>query len=319
MVAVREHLCEAEIADWDGDPFATPFHHPVFAKAWFPLTRDDDAYECVEIPGGYVRYHVGPDKVVRFGLPQDVADYLGPVGPAQRDLAHTFVSAVAARDDWSSADLTGLAAHAGWLEAIVDAARDNGFDPQVSQHDVCPRIDLSAGHDAYLAALHGKERHEIGRKARRLERERGPHEVRFTDAATLDDDLARFTALHHLAEGDKGRFMTEEMAAFFRRLAEAFLELGALRLAWLRIDGEEPAAVWSFSQRGTWFAYNSAFDPTWRALSPGMVLMSECVARAAAEGCHTFDLLRGDEQYKYRLGAVDLPLMRVAFTREDAR
>lgn len=315
MVAVRQHLCEAEIADWEGDRFATPFHHPAFARAWFPLTPPDDAYECVEIPGGYVRYHVGPDHVVRFGLPQDVADYLGPVGPAQRDLAQTFVSAIAAREDWTRADLTGLTPNAGWVEALVDAASDNGFAPKVEQHDVCPWIDLAAGHDAYLAALPSKERHEIGRKARRLERERGPRQVRFTTADTRDADVARFAALHRLADGDKGGFMTAEMEAFFGRLADAFLELDALRLAWLQVGGDEPAAVWSFRMRDTWYVYNSAFDPQWRALSAGMVLMSDCVAAAAADGAKVFDLLRGDEAYKYRLGAVDLPLLRVAFER----
>lgn len=316
MAQVREHVCEAEIADWDSDPSATPFHHPIFARAWFPLAAPGE-YECVEIPGGYVRYHVGHDRIARFDLPQDVADYLGPVGPAQRDIAHALVGAIERRDDWVSADLTGLASHTGWAEAIAEAAASSGFAPKVEPHDVCPRIDLSQGIEAYRAALPGKERHEIGRKARRLERERGPREVRMTSMETLDADLARFVDLHHLAAGDKGSFMTEDMAAFFGRLAVAFLDLGALRLAWLRVDGEEPAAVWSFNLRGTWYAYNSAFDPDWRALSAGMVLMSDCIELAANEGCSTFDLLRGDESYKYKLGAVDLPLLRVSFERGE--
>jgi CelD/BcsL family acetyltransferase involved in cellulose biosynthesis len=316
-MAVRQHICEAEIADWESDPFATPFQHPAFARAWFPLAQPGDAYECVEIPGGYVRYHVGPDRVARFDLPQDVADYLGPVGPAHRDIAHALVSAIAARSDWERADLTGLAADTGWPAAIADAATTSGFSPKIEAQDVCPRVDLSGGFDAYLAGLPSKERHEIGRKARRLERERGPRQVRYTTADTLDADLARFIALHRLADGEKGGFMTDEMGAFFGRLATAFLDLDALRLAWLGVGGEEPAAVWSFSMRGVWYAYNSAFDPSWRALSVGMVLMADCIEQAAREGCEVFDLLRGDEGYKYRLGAVDRALLRVTFDRGE--
>lgn len=316
-MAARAHICEAEIADWESDPFATPFQHPAFARAWFPLAPPGDTYECVEIPGGYVRYHVGADGIARFDLPQNVADYLGPVGPAHRDIAHALVSAIAARTDWHRADLTGLAADTGWADALAEAATSSGFSPKIEPHDVCPRIDLSDGFDAYRDTLPSKERHEMGRKARRLERERGERAVRYTTAETLPVDLERFIALHRLADGDKGGFMTDEMGAFFGRLAEAYLALNALRLAWLVVDGEEPAAVWSFCMRGVWYAYNSAFDPSWRALSAGMVLMTDCIERAAAEGCSTFDLLRGDEAYKYRLGAVDRVLVRVTFERGE--
>ena len=34
-------------------------------------------------------------------------------------------------------------------------------------------------------------------------------------------------------------------------------------------------------------------------------MVSEAIARAAADGAGTFDFLRGTEAYKYRFGAVD--------------
>ena len=36
---------------------------------------------------------------------------------------------------------------------------------------------------------------------------------------------------------------------------------------------------------------------------------------AADEGCTTFDLLRGDEAYKYRFGSVDRELVTASFQR----
>ena len=69
----------------------------------------------------------------------------------------------------------------------------------------------------------------------------------------------------------------------------------------------EPGRVWGL--------YNSSFDPTLAALAPGMVLVWELVERAAKEGCHTFDLLRGDEPYKYRFGAVDRELRTLTLVR----
>jgi CelD/BcsL family acetyltransferase involved in cellulose biosynthesis len=50
-----------------------------------------------------------------------------------------------------------------------------------------------------------------------------------------------------------------------------------------------------------------------------MVLISELIERAADEGCATFDLLRGDEPYKYRFGAVDREVRTLTLVRRDAR
>jgi CelD/BcsL family acetyltransferase involved in cellulose biosynthesis len=44
--------------------------------------------------------------------------------------------------------------------------------------------------------------------------------------------------------------------------------------------------------------------------------MGETIRLAAEEGCSTFDMLRGDEPYKYRFGATDVPLIRLLLERE---
>ena len=72
-------------------------------------------------------------------------------------------------------------------------------------------------------------------------------------------------------------------------------------------DGDGAARMWGL--------YNSSFDPTLAALAPGMVLVWELIERAAGEGCTTFDLLRGDEPYKYRFGAVDREIRTLTLAR----
>jgi len=64
-----------------------------------------------------------------------------------------------------------------------------------------------------------------------------------------------------------------------------------------------------------WGLYNSTFDPTLTALAPGMVLIWELIAQAAGEGCSSFDLLRGDEAYKYRFGAIDREVRTLTLVR----
>jgi CelD/BcsL family acetyltransferase involved in cellulose biosynthesis len=52
-----------------------------------------------------------------------------------------------------------------------------------------------------------------------------------------------------------------------------------------------------------------------RALAPGIVLVNQLIELAAEDGCHVFDLLRGDEAYKYRFGAIDRPVERLTIVR----
>ena len=74
-------------------------------------------------------------------------------------------------------------------------------------------------------------------------------------------------------------------------------------------------AMFSFAAKKAWSVYNSAYDHTEGELAPGMVLMSETIRLAAEEGCEVFDMLRGDEPYKYRFGAVDVPLIELKVDR----
>ena len=109
--------------------------------------------------------------------------------------------------------------------------------------------------------------------------------------------------------------MHEGMATFFGSFAWMLFSQGWLRLALLEIDGEPWAGAYAFRSGRSWDVWNSAYDHTKRDLSPGMVLMTECIKLAAAEGCDTFDFLRGQEPYKYRFGASDVPLVRLIAER----
>ena len=59
--------------------------------------------------------------------------------------------------------------------------------------------------------------------------------------------------------------------------------------------------------------WNTAFDSSMKAWSPGIVLFAMLIRRAIQNGESSFDLLRGQYDYKYRLGAADHPLHKVTF------
>lgn len=308
---------------WDADPQASIFHTPEYAQAaWFTELGADRDFLSVEVRRqgaltGLVTLGIEADRTLRFLGNSNVTDYLGPLAvPADREgVASAFIGAIAELDTWRAAELECLAAGSGWPDLLTRAAKEQGFDVTQTQQDVCPRVAIPGSFDAYLESLNGKLRHELKRKARRLEREAGPYVIRLSDSGSLDRDLDIFFEMHLSSEGHKGKFMHEGMRVFFRRLATGFDARGWLRLAWLEIGGEPWAAIMSFSERGITSVYNSAFDHTKRELGPGMVLVGETIRMAAEEGCHTYDFLRGDESYKYRFGAVDEPIVHLSIHR----
>jgi CelD/BcsL family acetyltransferase involved in cellulose biosynthesis len=139
--------------------------------------------------------------------------------------------------------------------------------------------------------------------------------VRTSSEDTLDQDLKMFVEMHRGAEGHKGHFMKPEIATFFDRVARAFAPLGWLRIHLLEIGERPVASTFSFELDGTFYLYNSAYEPDVARLSPGFVLVSELVKNCVERGLERFDFLRGPERYKYQLGAQAVPLNNVRILR----
>ncbi len=315
--------------DWthlaEEDPSGTFFHRPAYLKLYweeFGETPEHLLLGFAEQDDGTLSAAVAFERVgdvLRFLGGTEVTDYMGPVGvPSMRErAARALLEALRDRADWSSADLRGLREDDPWLAALRGAAPDAGLEVEETedQNGVAPFLTLPATWDAYLAGLPSKLRHEIKRKATKLETETGPYRIVAADAETVGPLLDRFVELHRLSEGPKGVFMVPGMEIFFRRLAEEFLPVGIFRLTFIEVGGELAAGTIGFVDGGTSSLYNSAFDRRWGVLAPGMVLVAEDIRIAIEGGCTTFDLLKGDYPYKYRFGAVGRRVRRLVLRR----
>ena len=71
--------------------------------------------------------------------------------------------------------------------------------------------------------------------------------------------------------------------------------------------GTRAAAV-GFEDAAGYYLYNSAYEPAFAEAAPGIVLIASMIERSIADGLVRFDFLKGDERYKYHLGAVERPL-----------
>ena len=248
----------------------------------------------------------------RFVGGVDVSDYLDLIVPAGREeevwqalLQHRAGEAT----EW---DLHAIRAASPTLDILPRLCPAAGIRAQVEREDRCPVLELPASWDAYLERLPGKDRHELRRKIRKLERELPGTSVRcHASPEGWDGALAGFLRLHRLSKAGKARFMDERMEAFFRDATHALAARGWARLWFLDWDGAAIASFLCLEHAGSVGLYNSGFDPLHAKLAPGIVLLARVIRDAIDRGVPLFDFLRGDEPYKYAFGPTAQDLFRV--------
>jgi CelD/BcsL family acetyltransferase involved in cellulose biosynthesis len=192
-----------------------------------------------------------------------------------------------------------------------------GFDVVQEVEEVALYLDLSQTWEAFLGGLGSKDRHELRRKIRRLEREVAFEILRPEDGSSLSAGMEIFFALHRKSRKDKAEFMTPEMEAYFREISARFQERGWLSLSFLRLAGKEVAAFFSFDFAGTEYVYNSGYDPEFARFSPGIVLAAHCIRQAIERGMTSFNFLRGREDYKYHLGGREEKIYRIRVSKNE--
>ena len=268
---------------------------------------DDDGALCGLLP----LYEETPERHRILGG-VDVSDYLDVIAVAGREeevwralLQHRADQTV----EW---DLHAIRAASPTLTLLPALAPAHGLHVAASVEERCPVLSLPASWDAYLARLSGKDRHELRRKTRKLEREMPGASARsHTDPAAWDAALGDFLRLHRLSKVGKARFMDEHMERFFRDSTRALAAAGWARLWFLDWEGMAVASFLCLEYAGTVGLYNSGFDPAHAKLAPGIVLLAHVIGDAIARGIATFDFLRGEEPYKQGFGPVPEDLFNV--------
>lgn len=218
---------------------------------------------------------------------------------------------------WEVVDLCNLPSVSTTYVWLPEMARARGATVKVFQEDVAPAIALPARYARYLdEKVEKKQRHEIRRKQRRIEREAEVGLYIVGPEHDLDREISRFIRLQRASRDDKAEFMNAEMQTFFRNMGKVMFQAGLLRLMFLTLNEEPAAALFAFSYDRRLLLYNSGYDPQLHAqLSPGWVILSYAIQYAIASGHQVLDFMQGDEEYKFRFGSVDYPVMRVLLER----
>ena len=307
-------------------PGSSVFDSPMWHEIWWEhfggtsemcmraVRRGDDSLALV----APIKFDAGHDEgVATFLGGTDLVDYGGfkHDGELTDDDVALLLRDLHSDDRISAVVLESLQTDSHTLYALRRVAKDCGWELHEWDEGVAPRVTLPAHEDDYYAALTKKHRHELRRKLRRLMRagkvERrvyaNPDEV----AAKMDD----FMRLHRMSSVDKQQFMTLERERFFRDVAVRFAEVNTTNLTFLAVDGSEVATSLSFTVGRTRYLYNSGYDPDRSWLAVGILNHALNLFASIREGYAVYDFMRGDERYKYQLGAIDRHIVTARMDR----
>lgn len=168
----------------------------------------------------------------------------------------------------------------------------------------CPRLAIAEAPDR----ISGKLAKTLRNAQRRLAREG----VQFTwrEPGSVDpDDLTRLYDLHRARRADTGDdsvFDDSDRRAFHERLLDWGTSSGGTTLIEARRDDQVVGVLYGFTWADTYAYYQTGWDPAFKQLSLGSVLVLEAMDECGKRGISTFDFLRGPEDYKYRFGATDV-------------
>jgi CelD/BcsL family acetyltransferase involved in cellulose biosynthesis len=297
----------APLADaWDELAAAAgrPFCAPAWMLAWLDhaapagaaprvvVVRDGDEIAAIA-PFVLTRSGLGVRRLrLMAGAVSAGVDVLG------RDGDHAVADAVRRAVGELGADvldLDGVPADSAWPDRLADAP------PYRAVSVPAPLIDLSAGHEAWLAGRTGSFRRRMRQLARRLE-QRGAQPRRTVTADELPRDLAAFARLHRARWDFRGGsgVLTPAVEAMLAQAGRELLPTDRFRLWSLEADGEIVCSqlFLAAGRRCGWWL--GGFDPEWARESPTLALLDRIVADAFERDEDVLDLGAGDQPYKHR-------------------
>lgn len=278
-----------------------PFPRREFLEAWWDRRGTGELLHADT--GDSLVVLTVDNGIVEFAGEADLTDYHTPLGSPD---VPALAEAIFELPDGYRLQLDSLPEEA--CDAVGAALQSVGLVPVAQQHAVSAVLRLPASFDEYLMSLGKKERHELRRKRRRFENERGTTTL---ERRTGREAVRLFADLHRRSSGDKGSFMTDAIAQFFYELHD---RVGGVIDVLVDASGTVASAVFLFESENETYLYNSAFDPDIGHLSPGNVMLSHLIEQAIQQEHRVFDFLKGRELYKFRLGAKPRPLYRVSAT-----
>lgn len=316
------------LARWDdlsraapgGNAFVSPHWQRCVWELGYPSARP----RCITVHHGQSLLAVLPLALKPDGaletLGAPVSDYLDPLmsGDAQEECWRIILSLL--QKSWDrrihSLCLHNVREAAPSRTLLPGLALRGGFafEEQMVEHAPCLR--LPGAWDDFLATLDAHERKETRRKMNKAETKGMAQLVRCAEEQEVPAAIETCLRLMEAAPGEKGEAVKKTLRPLLELAAPEMIRRGRLDLLTLIVDGGPAACLLQFPSPTGPMLYNCGFDAGKKEWSPGVVAVAMAIRQAIASGASEYDMLRGREPYKYKLGATDRALYKITLRKK---
>jgi len=197
-------------------------------------------------------------------------------------------------------DLINIPSKSDTLSILSSLAREYGFSVSKELSEVVPILILPDSIDSYLFELKRKNRHELRRKIKRIEKLPGLSLRRIKDSEEIKKYIKSFIRLHELSHEEKNIFWQKRnMCSFFENIVRLFSLNEWSELLLLYQNEQLIAGLLTFDYHNTIYLYNTAYSPDYAWYSPGIYLFYDVIISAIRDKKKKVDFLRGQENYKF--------------------
>lgn len=305
-------------------PFSSWQWHTNWWNAYCPgdlwiLTIRDENDTLMGIGSFFIVSHDGT-RTLHFVGCEDVTDYLDLLVDKdnQNAVYAAFADALIEHNDkYDAIDLCNIPAQSPTSTMFVELLGDKGYETEMRVQEVCPVITLPDQLPKYIKSLDKKQSKELVRKIRIAQGQGDSVDWYIVDDShNLDEEIDKFLALMAASHPDKEAFLQDDAhVKFFKSVVPAAYEAGWLQLNFLTVVDDPVAAYLNFDYNNQILVYNSGLDPVKAPqLSPGIVLLAYNIQHAIENGRDEFNFLRGDEDYKYKMGGKNTEIFNVTAT-----
>lgn len=207
------------------------------------------------------------------------------------------------RAAFDTIELLDLAEGSLLLPALQRWAAASRLPCRTREWQLCPYIALEGTFDKYLMTLTQKHRYKVRLFGKRLA---AAHEIEFQVASTWPEvapaleEMFRLHAMRWtLKTDDVSGFDDPAVHAFHRAASERLAAADGVRVFLLLADKRAVAACYCFVEGGRMYFFQPGFDPAFRKLHVGKVLLARVIEYCYRNRLVEFDFLRGTEEYKF--------------------
>lgn len=307
------------LPEWDelfqADPEATPFSSAGWARAWWPHWSGGSEPWIVTVRDGDRLVGLAPLVAARRGpfrvlteLGRPPSNYWSVIAlPDVRAAVEAAVAgAVRARaGEWHALLLGGVPTGSSLEEAL----RGSGLRVRARRPTPYPGLDLPGSFEEYLQGLPRKRRKDLRRHMRRLED--GRLTLRdVTGPAELRAAIERWQDIRVRWWESRGKDMDPEHAGarfrdFMSDLVVALVPQGLAEVWEFAQDGEVVGVEVNLKDARRYYSWMGAYAPEVAQLGLGKLAIGESIRTSIEAGRSYYDMMVGDEEYKYWYGATD--------------